>query len=371
MNKGHTFFVLGAAGAACAAIAVGVVTNHRDDLGALVEAPPMETILATSHTTASAYESEPVETSTSDEAAVEIAAAVAETRVEFEVASVQASPEVEEAVDAEAETESVETGMDMLPEARLAFMQKDYETTVGFLEPMAAAGEARFDVHYLLGLAQRYVGNAEASEIAMSQALAIQPDNVRALVNSARALLELDRVDEAETRMRHAIDIAPGDGDAWNVLGRVQLAQGSLEEAEASFVTASDVAPENAWALNNLGYTRLQREAWAEAEEALAQAIALRDDLAIFHNNMGVALERLQKLEAAALAYARAVQLQPDHVRAQVSLGRVAALVGEDVETLLAAQKTSAEPASTKVATPEEEAKSSEETLAADVGGQP
>jgi tetratricopeptide (TPR) repeat protein len=374
MKRGHTFFVLGAAGAACAAIAIGIVTNTGDDLDALVEAPPME-ILAASHTMT--YEAEP--TVVADAAYVdeerEIGLVPQTPSVAVEVALAPASPEVE-ATQSDADPEAP---ADRLVEARVAFLQHDYETTVQALEPMAAAGDPRLDVHYLLGLAQRYLGRPEASETAMQRALEIQPNNVRVLVNSARALLELDRASEAEARLRHAIDIAPTDGDAWNVLGRVQFAQGAVEEAEASFVTATEVSPTNAWAFNNLGYARLQREAWSEAAEALEQAIALRDDLALSHNNRGVALERLEKLEEAARAYARALQLQPDHARAQVSLARVAELVGKDVDTLLAVEASSSESDTTtitveQVETPQAEElkeKSSEAALAADVGIQP
>jgi len=292
MKTAQTLWILAAAAVACGAITTGFYFNNHDELARLSAARNTGT--------------------------VELA--MAETG--------PMTPAPVEPSDQEVElTPAPQVDASALEHGRAAFAAKDWAACIAALEPSAKAGDTRFDVHYLLGLALRRSGRIEDSETAFAAALAISPDNTRALVNSARSLVELGRVAEAEARVQHALEVTPQDGDAWNVLGRVQLANQQLDAAVEAFTRAIEIDATNGYAHNNLGLAYIQLGKWQEAVTALETAVACRAGIAYFHNNLGVGYERLGRLDEAARAYAEAVRLQPDHTRAQLSLARVTPLL--------------------------------------------
>lgn len=295
MKTAKNLWILAAAAVACGAIATGFYVNYSDELARQGAA--------------------------SDTGTIELAQVPANT-------SVPEAPRVA----ADTVTPAPQIDASALERGRAAFAAQDWAGCIAALEPTASAGDTRFDVHYLLGLALRRSGRIAESEPALAQALTIAPDNTRALVNSARSLLELGRVAEAEARVQRGLEIAPQDGDAWNVLGRVQLANQQLDAAVEAFGRAVEIDAKNAYAHNNLGFAYIQAGKWGEAVVALEAAIACRPDVAYFHNNLGVGYERMGRLNEAARAYAEALRLQPDHTRAQMSLARVTPLlpVGAD-----------------------------------------
>ena len=290
MKTAQTLWILAVAAVASGAIATGFYVNYRDEL-----ARPR---------------------AASDTGTIELTQAPANTPV-------SEAPMVA----AETITPAAQIDAGALERGRAAFAAQDWTGCIAALEPTASAGDTRFEVHYVLGLALRRSGRVADAEAALAHALTIAPDNTRALVNSARSLLELGRVAEAEARVQRALEITPLDGDAWNVLGRVQLANQQLDAAVEAFARAVEIDAKNAYAHNNLGFAYIQAGKWGEAVVALEAAIACRPDVAYFHNNLGVGYERLGRLEEAARAYAEAVRLEPDHTRAQMSLARVTPLL--------------------------------------------
>lgn len=337
MSKGSAFWVLGAAGAACLAVAIGVFTNSRDELSPL--APMVSELVVTADVdparegwseprlVAAETHSDAAETPAVDEAALE------ETRQDTGAGETAAT-----------EIESL-TPEERLAAARLAFAQRDWARVITRLQNTPS--DAHFDAHYLLGLALRYEGRAEESVAAMDAALSLRPNSVRALTNCARALLEMRDLARAEERVRRSVELAPEDPGAWNVLGRVHLENGAVPEAEDAFSRALEIEPSHAWALNNLGLARLQRSAWQEAADVLELAVAARDDVAVFHNNLGVAYERLSRLSDAQREYALALTLQSDYAKAEVSLARVTESIAAgavDVAASVPASTTEQEP---------------------------
>lgn len=335
MLKGTAIWVLGAAGVACLAIGVGVFTNHRDEMSPL--APTVSEHVATTDVDfSSAAWTEPDVVAT-EQHANELAAAEPATTGLESSEDVEAA-ESTEGMDEAAIDQAIVIEGDPLEVARTAFVNRDYPMVIAALQGAASENDARFDVHYLLGLALRYEGRADEAVAAMDAALAIQPNSVRALTNSARALLETRDLAQAEERVRRAVELSPDDPGAWNVLGRVHLTNGALAEAEDAFTRVLEIQPEHAWALNNLGFARLQRGAWEDAAEVLERAILARADVAVFHNNLGVVYERLSRLSDAQRAYAEALTLQSDYAKAEVSLARVTDRIAEGATDIAAGE---------------------------------
>ena len=206
-----------------------------------------------------------------------------------------------------------------------AFDSGDYVTARAALE---AAVQERDTVpyrHYLLGLTCLRLGEPQAAARELEVAREQAPDNVRVLVNLARANVALQDLPAARAALVHALELDPQNADVHLVSGRVSLEEGDAEVAATAFARAAELAPELAWAWNNLGYARIQQERFADAVEPLRTATHLRDDVGVFFNNLGVALERTGDLVGAHLAYARAGEL--GHEAAVASGNRVDGLL--------------------------------------------
>ena len=210
-----------------------------------------------------------------------------------------------------------------LARGQYAFAQRDWPTCVQSLQEAVAADAECFQAHYLLGLALHRLERFEESNTSFEAALAIAPRDARALVNSARTLLELERAADAHARVQQAVENAPEYADAWNVLGRTHLALGRNAEAEVAFERACTLDANAAWPRNNLGLLYLQRGAWQEATAQFEAAIGRDDGVALFHHNLGAAYERCGRAADAAAQYARTLELQPEHAMAQIGLARV------------------------------------------------
>lgn len=210
-----------------------------------------------------------------------------------------------------------------LARGQYAYAQRDWATCVQHLQQAVASDAECFQAQYLLGLALHRLERFEESNTSFEAALAIAPRDSRALVNSARTLLDLERAAEAHARVQQAVENAPEYADAWNVLGRTHLALGRSAEAEAAFDRACTLDSNAAWPRNNLGLLHLQRGAWQEAAAQFEAAIGRDDGVALFHHNLGAAYERCGRTADAAAQYARTLELQPDHAMAQIGLARV------------------------------------------------
>ena len=91
-------------------------------------------------------------------------------------------------------------------------------------------------------LLHRLGRTAEAAEHLQS-ALALAPDNLRALDQLGLVYLALDRTADAEKVLRRATSIAPDDPDVLMHLGRVLMAAGREDEAERFLAKYREVRP--------------------------------------------------------------------------------------------------------------------------------
>ncbi len=86
-------------------------------------------------------------------------------------------------------------------------------------------------------------GEAESAEAVCAGALDQYPDDVNLLCVSARALVDLRRFDEANTRIENALSIHPEFARAYNVRGELLLAKGELPAAVEAFQQALKLDP--------------------------------------------------------------------------------------------------------------------------------
>lgn len=180
--------------------------------------------------------------------------------------------------------------------------------------------------HYMLGLSAWKSGDFEKSEKAFDQALSLDPNHVKSLVNSSRLFLDQKRPDDAIARLTRAAEIDPESLEVTRLLARTYVAQGKTEEAIETYHRVIELNENDAWSQNNLGLLFLETQRAGEALPHFAKAVELRKDVAAFHNNLGMALEHTGRFKAAASAYSGALAADPGYEKAKLNLARVEAV---------------------------------------------
>ncbi len=180
--------------------------------------------------------------------------------------------------------------------------------------------------YYMLGLSAWKSGDFEKSANAFDEALRLDPNHVKSLVNSSRLFIDQKRYDDAIARLTRAAEIDPESLEVSRLLARTYAEQGNTEQAVTAYQHVLDLNENDAWAQNNLGLLFLETERPADALPHFAKAVELRKDVAMFHNNLGMALEHTGRFKAAAVAYSGALAADPGYEKAKVNLARVEAV---------------------------------------------
>ena len=180
--------------------------------------------------------------------------------------------------------------------------------------------------HFMLGLSAWKNGDLAKAETAFQEALSIDPDHIKSLVNLSRVLIEQRRFDDALGALAHADDIDPNSAEVHRLLGRTYAAQGRIDESIEAYRAAIALNNKDAWSMNNLGLLFLEQGCANDALPLLARAVELRKDTAAFHNNLGMALEHTGRFAAAASEYRSALNADPGYEKAHRNLARVEAV---------------------------------------------
>jgi tetratricopeptide (TPR) repeat protein len=177
--------------------------------------------------------------------------------------------------------------------------------------------------HYMLGLSAWKSGQHETALEGFDEALRLDPNHRKSLLNSARVLLETSRPKEALERIEKALAIEPLSNDGLRLLGRARSELGQIPEAIDAYQRAIALDEKDVWAMNNLGYLHLQQGRIDEALPPLARAVELRSNAPVFQNNLGMALEQAGYFTAAKDAYQKAVAVDSSYSKASASLARI------------------------------------------------
>jgi len=182
------------------------------------------------------------------------------------------------------------------------------------------------------GLQQLRDGNAEDAVTSFNDALAINPQHVKSLINLTRAYLQLQQFEDAETTINRAVAIDSTDPAISRVQGRVLQSTGNNEEAITAYRKSIDLKPENnPYAYNNLGLIYVLSGQYEDAVPLLEKAVQQKDDVDFFYNNLGMAYEGAGDFQSAKISFERALEIHPDYNKAAENLLRIKHLLGEDM----------------------------------------
>jgi tetratricopeptide (TPR) repeat protein len=141
------------------------------------------------------------------------------------------------------------------------------------------------------------------------------------------ALLNQDRLGEAEIQARSSLTSHPNAGMLWKILSVALVRQG--KDALQALRRAAELLPQDAEALRNLGAALHDQGQWAAALVSLRQALAIEPDDADALLDAADALRGLGRVREAVPLYQRALLRSPQLVEAQNNLGNAFLELGQ------------------------------------------
>ncbi len=171
------------------------------------------------------------------------------------------------------------------------------------------------DPYVFLAIVLLRLRNPQAAELAIRQALALNPDHVEAKTLLAWIESEI-RGDFASAVKEYTevVRLRPNSAEAYNNLGVAQKRKGELDHALASFNRALALKPGYSQALTNRGWAFAEQHKWPEAHRDFEQALRVdpADDGALF--GLSQALREVRDYAGAQKALATLVSRSPNFV---------------------------------------------------------
>ena len=226
------------------------------------------------------------------------------------------------------------TGPVSYVDAEAAYTGRKYEEAVDLFAAYTRSSPDNPWGHYMYGLSSWKAGDPEQAIASFDEALRLDPQHRKSLLNSARVLLETSRPREALERIERAMGMEPLSGEGLRLLGRARYELKQIPEAIDAYQRAIALDERDGWAMNNLGLIYIQQDRSDAALPILARAVELRSTSPVFQNNLGTALERTGHFAAAKKAYEAALAADSTYGKSAASLARVTPHVESDTSTV-------------------------------------
>ncbi|MDB5934667.1 MAG: serine/threonine-protein kinase [Massilia sp.] len=163
--------------------------------------------------------------------------------------------------------------------------------------------------HAAYGIALERDGKSEPALAALAQALALDPNNVFALLGKVKALIRLRRYDEARAGAERGLALYPQERSFADLIGQAHFEQGDYGAAEQAFRLSLRLQPDAVFAYANLSATLHRQGRSDEAFQILQQGLQVRPN-AWLYGNLGTALFASGDYPGAAAAFENAVSPQ-------------------------------------------------------------
>ncbi|MGB8409731.1 MAG: tetratricopeptide repeat protein, partial [Gallionella sp.] len=186
------------------------------------------------------------------------------------------------------------------------------------------------EVHCVLGVALKELGNIDDAIACFQAALKIDPRLVEArtnlgaaihdIFNNCDVLMDSGQFNEALANYQRVLEIDPDFSEAHCNLGLALEALGKFEDAVTSYRRALAIKPDFAAAHNNLGLALQSLGKLHDAVASYRRALEIKPDFAAANLNLGNALKDLGQLDAAVEYYRRALEINPGYSDAHSNL---------------------------------------------------
>jgi tetratricopeptide (TPR) repeat protein len=151
----------------------------------------------------------------------------------------------------------------------------------------------------------------------------LNPQEIGALV----ALVDQERLNEAERKARALLTMHPDAGMLWKILGVALMRQG--KDALQALRRATELMPQDAEAHGNLGAALHDRGQWAEGLMSLHRALAIQPNNIETLVDTADAMKALGRAREAIPLYQRALERSPRLVEAHNNLGNAFLELGQ------------------------------------------
>ncbi len=191
--------------------------------------------------------------------------------------------------------------------------------------------------------------------LALAKAMAGEPDKATELLNKARDVAPRDsprmvlvrafvamrqgKFDRAEVVLRKALEAHPGFLHGRGSLAELLLHFGRLRESRHAFERYLQLNPGHPWVMAKIGYVNSKLGQDDLAIEMTQQAVNLLPDSTYLLTELASRQIDVGDLAGAQTSLERVLELAPDHARAQVRLGYVKLLRGDDEGAIAISQR--------------------------------
>jgi tetratricopeptide (TPR) repeat protein len=176
--------------------------------------------------------------------------------------------------------------------------------------------------HSNLGKALLDLNRPQDALACFDRAIALEPDFAGAHNNRGMALLNLYRPQEALASVDRALGLKRDFPEAWNNLACALIALCSWEEAEKACRKAVTLRSDLPDAWNNLGQALIELDRWGDAAVACRNSVALKPSQFVTWNRLAYALIALCRWTEAEEACRKAIALKSDYPDAWINLSR-------------------------------------------------
>ena len=206
-----------------------------------------------------------------------------------------------------------------------SFDNGDYVTASDKLKTAVAGKPGDSYALYLLGLAQWKSGDLAGAESSLVESVQLDDTRVKGWINLARVRNQRDDRSGALEAADKALTLTPGSSDAMHQKGRALMELNRGDEALTVLTAAAELDPANGYVANSLGLLLIQLGRPADAVSPLEAAKTALPHVPYVRNNLGVAYERIGRLADAKIEYLAAVEAGDADGKAMKSLTRLGA----------------------------------------------
>lgn len=201
-----------------------------------------------------------------------------------------------------------------------AFQAGDFSAGEALLARVRDSDPKIYIVPFMLGENALRQRNWDVAAQELQECLSLNPNFDQAMVGLSRALLNLDRIDDAKAWLDKALTFNPRNYRAWYERGFIE-SKTDKAAAIADMEKAVSIQPNFASLRRDLGMLLFEQQNYTEAANHLAKAAELGIDEAPLYNFLGVSLSRTGQLQKAIRSYKQALKLDPNLADAHLNLG--------------------------------------------------
>ncbi len=173
-----------------------------------------------------------------------------------------------------------------------------------------------FDEAFKLGEKKQ----SDAAIAKWNEALALSPDDAKALSNLGVQLAKVGRIEEAKAHYRKATETEPDYPDGYTNLGIALAREGNYDEAIPYLQKAALLSPWDAGVHSNLGAALAETGRGSDAIAECQKALELNPGYGEAYANLAIALAKEGRLDEAIPNFEKALQLDPDNDQIHANL---------------------------------------------------